>query len=440
MKDIRTLYLCYFGLREPLVQTQVLPYLREVHKGGATVSILTFESNPRKNWTNEEIQTVRKKLADEGIEWHFLTYHKRPSAPATLFDVFCGAWFAWKMIQQKKINVLHARSHVPAMMGAIAKKFSSRKPKLLFDIRGFFPEEYTEGGMWRPNGWLYHAVKRVERWLLKESDAFVVLTEKAREILFAKSKETGFDKLGRPVEVIPCCVDLKRFEAVTRSSRHQMRRKLNVENRHVIVYVGSFGSNWYMPNEIANLLGEAKRQKTQTFAMILSQTSPDLIKPLLEAQGFTEEDYFIQKVSPKEIPIYLSVADIAVSFIRPCFSKLASSATKNAEYLASGLPMITNSGVGDTAEMTLEDGVGVIIDEFNRESYEKALEEMDNLIKTNPKLDESCKKSAKKWFDLEKVGGKRYRDIYRKLFANQENATSQLVSKQYKTNPRTDNL
>jgi len=30
----KTLYICYFGLREPLVQTQVLPYLREIGKGG----------------------------------------------------------------------------------------------------------------------------------------------------------------------------------------------------------------------------------------------------------------------------------------------------------------------------------------------------------------------------------------------------------------------
>jgi len=31
---MRTLYLCYFGLREPLVQTQVLPYLRQLSRSG----------------------------------------------------------------------------------------------------------------------------------------------------------------------------------------------------------------------------------------------------------------------------------------------------------------------------------------------------------------------------------------------------------------------
>jgi hypothetical protein len=37
---VKTLYLCYFGLREPLVQTQVRPYLRELARDGVEVYIL----------------------------------------------------------------------------------------------------------------------------------------------------------------------------------------------------------------------------------------------------------------------------------------------------------------------------------------------------------------------------------------------------------------
>jgi hypothetical protein len=55
---VKTLYICYFGLREPLVQTQVLPYLRELARGGVGVSLLTFEPDMRRAWderpTNEE--------------------------------------------------------------------------------------------------------------------------------------------------------------------------------------------------------------------------------------------------------------------------------------------------------------------------------------------------------------------------------------------------
>ncbi|MCV4754379.1 hypothetical protein OFC37_33460, partial [Escherichia coli] len=70
---------------------------------------------------------------------------------------------------------------------------------MLFDIRGFMPEEYTDAGIWPEGGLLYRTAKTIEKWLMKESDAFVVLTEKARDILFPESRETGRDRLGRPV-------------------------------------------------------------------------------------------------------------------------------------------------------------------------------------------------------------------------------------------------
>lgn len=413
--NFKTLYLCYFGLREPLVQTQVLPYLREIKKSGTRVSILTFEPNPKEKWTAEEIKAQKQNLADEGIEWDFLTYHKRPSAPATLFDVICGAFYVWKKNRRENIDVLHARVHIPAAMGALARKFTfGKKPKLLFDIRGFFPEEYTDAGIWEKDGWLYKAVKRVEKWLLRESDGFVVLTEKARQILFPESAETGFDKLNRPVEVIPCCVNLKRFEAANDVSRREMRKQLNVENRFVAVYVGSFGG-WYLTKETADVFGELKKKKEDAFALVLTQSKPELIEPLLRERGFSDKDFLIRQVAPGEIPIYLSASDAAISFIKPCYSKQASSPTKNAEYLACGLPIVVNDGVGDTTELTEADEVGVVIEEFGSKSYEAALTKLDRLLENPELLSEKCRASARRRFDLESVAGERYRRIYRRL-------------------------
>lgn len=415
MKKLSTLYLCYFGLREPLVQTQVLPYLREITKGNIKVFLLTFETNPKQTWSAEQISEMQKNLKDEGINWEFLTYHKKPSAPATLFDVVCGSFYAWRMIRKENIDILHSKVHVPAMMAFIAKKMSFGKVKHLFDIRGFFPDEYVDAGIWEKDSLVYKAVKKAEQWLLKDSDAFITLTEKAREILFPEAIKTGFDKFGRPVEVIPCCVDLNRFELITIDVRNEMRRKLNIENRFVIAYVGSLGG-FYMTQETADFYGIAKKKKPETFALILTQSNPEMIKPLIEKQGLTEKDYFIQRISPKELPMYLSVADVGLSFIKPSYSKLASSPTKNAEYLASGLPMIANSGVGDTAEFTIEDDVGYIIDNFSSEQYEKALVEIERLLENRNELIVKCKESAKKRFDLINIAGRRYRRIYDKLY------------------------
>lgn len=412
----KTLYLCYFGLREPLVQTQVLPYLREIQKlGNIKVSLLTFEPDFRQKWTDEQIKTERKKLADEEINWYFLPYHKRPSAPATFYDVLNGAQLTRKLIRREKIDILHARVHTPAMMGAIAKKLSRENVKLLFDIRGFFPEEYTDAGVWRENGRLYRSVKIAEKWLLREADGFVVLTEKARDILFPESKETGFDKFGRPVEVIPCCVDFNRFKSADEASRLEMRRKLNIENRRVVVYVGSFGG-WYLTEEIADFFGTAKKHDAAVFALILTQSNSEIITELLKERGFSEKDYLIKKVLPGEIPVYLSASDTAISYIKACYSKQASSPTKIAEYLACGLPVISNAGVGDLDALIEGEKVGVISDGFTEADYLKTIQEIDKL-KKQPNLAKHCRAVALKHFDLYKIGGERYRKIYRRLLS-----------------------
>ncbi len=381
---------------------------------GLKVSLLTFEPDFKEKWSDADIAAEKEKFAAEDIDWYALPYHKSPSVPATLYDVLSGAKLVRKLIKEKNINILHARSHVPALMGVIAKKLSGKDIKLIFDIRGFFPEEYTDAGRWKENGWLYKSVKFIEKKLLKKSDGFVVLTEKARSILFPESKKTGFDKFGRPVEVIPCCVNLDLFNKTNKATRAEMRKKLAVENRFVLTYVGSFGG-WYMTEEIADFLQAAKNSKPETFAMILTQSKPEMIEPLLKERGFTEKDFLITKVLPSEIPRYLSAADAALSLIKPCYSKQASSPTKNAEYLALGLPVIVNTGVGDTAEMTREDKTGVVIEEFNRETYTTALAKLDILLSEGEILAERCKKSAVERFDLEKIGGVRYSRIYRKL-------------------------
>src|SRR5919199_1621384 len=113
---ISTLYLCYFGLREPLVQTQVLPYLRELAAGGVCVSLLTFEPELKSSWTRAQVEEEEARLARDGVRWLRLAYHKRPSLPATAFDILAGALKAARVARRDGVQVLHARSHVPMAM------------------------------------------------------------------------------------------------------------------------------------------------------------------------------------------------------------------------------------------------------------------------------------------------------------------------------------
>lgn len=397
-------------MREPLVQTQVLPYLRELDKGGHELHLLTFEPDMASKWDDAELEKRRAELGAEGITWHAMAYHKRPSVPATLYDIAAGAWRVRRLVKKHGFDILHCRVHHPMAMAALARKFSSAKPKLLFDIRGFFPEEYVDAGLWKPDGAVFRGVKRVEKWLMKEADGFVVLTEKAREILFPESKQTGFDKHGRPVEVIPCCVDMERFSIATPEMRERMRAELGLGERFVLAYVGAFGG-WYLTDEMMSLYGAAKELRSDCFALVLTQSDPEMVKERLAEKGFGTADMLVKKVPAAEIPRYLCTADAALSFIKPSYSKKSSSPTKNAEYLACGVPIIANAGVGDVDELIAGEDIGVLLREFTSEAFNTAIEKALNLSPEKERL----KKAAEKRFHLEKVGGSSYNKIYEKM-------------------------
>lgn len=393
------------------MQTQVIPYLLEIRKDGVDVLLITFEPDLNSSWTAEQISDMKKEMAQKGIEWHCLAYHKRLSVLATAYDIFAGTLLIRRLIDQGNVDVLHGRVHVPTLMGAIARKFSRHKPKLLFDVRGFFPEEYTDAGVWTENGFIYRTVKRIEKWLLKEADGFVVLTEKAREILFPESAESGFDKNGRPVEVIPCCVDLEgRFAAHDKRKDNAIVKELRLEDRLVFVHVGALGG-LYLSEDIADFLAVARNGDRRTFALFLTQTDPQLITPLLIARGFEGTDFYVGRVSPDDVPDYLRASDAGLSFVKAGFATQSRSPTKIPEYLACGLPIISNRGVGDIESLIEKHRVGVLLNGFHATDYELALKELSSL----GNISANCSAVARLEFDLETVGGAKYQRIYRSL-------------------------
>ncbi|NJO25236.1 MAG: glycosyltransferase family 4 protein [Bacteroidia bacterium] len=79
-----------------------------------------------------------------------------------------------------------------------------------------------------------------------------------------------------------------------------------------------------------------------------------------------------KKASRKEVPLLLSLSNFSVFFIKPCYSKQSSSPTKHGEIMAMGIPLITNSGVGDVQAIVEQYHSGIVINEFTKEAYETA--------------------------------------------------------------------
>jgi len=129
----------------------------------------------------------------------------------------------------------------------------------------------------------------------------------------------------------------------------------------------------------------------------------------------------IGRLAPDALAIELTKAQAGLSFVKPCLSKLASSATKVAEYLAAGLPVVATASVGDTDEHLAPSGsdqkpVGVLIREFTPDAYRTAAAELQQLLE-DPLLPSRCRAVAEQYYDLERIGWKRYIDLYRLILA-----------------------
>jgi len=406
-EGVRTLYVCYFGLREPLVYTQVLPYLRELADGGVHVCLLTFEPDLRKHWNSESIAEWKGRLARQGIQWYLMAYHRRPSLPVTLYDIAAGAWRAAAIARREQINIFHGRSHVGATIAMLARRLHGGR--VIFDMRGFLAEEYIDSGRWKANGYVPKLVKSVERWLCRSADGIVVLTLRLREMVSAEASARG-----RPIEVIPCCVDPSRFTASS-VDREQVRHELGVSDRLVCVHSGSMGGT-YDAASTAAFVEAARAADPRVFALVLTPSEPAAIAGEFDRAGLSARDYRVLHSPPQDVPRYLAAADVGLALARPGFARCATSPTKVGEYLAAGVPVLATAGIGDLDSRLERAGVGVLLPRLDRAAFTAAFAAVQAL-RADPDLGERCRHEARVHYDLRTVGGPRYRRLYAALSA-----------------------
>jgi len=406
----RVLLISYNGMLDPLGQTQVLPYLRELAKKGVRFTLLSFERTKAFEPDGvEKCQHLQRQLLSDGIEWHWLRYHQKPSLPATAYDVFAGVRHASRLVRRNQIEMVHARSHIPATIALVLKKRFGIK--MIFDVRGLMAEEYVDAKHWREGSVAYRLTKSVERRALAASDAIVTLTERIWPII----KEWKGLR-GRKVnhEVIPCCVDLSVFQASV-SDRVRRRTELELGDRFSLVYCGSI-DGWYLTEEMADFFAHFLTRQPEAHFLWLTTGNQQRVRALMSERGIPSRNFSIRSVAAEEVPSYLAASDAGIAFIKPSFSKVASSPTKNAEYLACGLPIIINVGVGDSDALATEFNVGMLVRKFNAAEYDKAAVAVETMA-GNPEKRTLTRSIAKKLFDLRTVGGARYAMLYERVLS-----------------------
>jgi glycosyltransferase involved in cell wall biosynthesis len=402
------LFISYNGMLEPLGQTQVIPYLRELAKRGVKFTLLSFEKpNAFTAKGRSRAKALKRELQSQGIEWHWLRYHQRPSLPATLFDVVAGVRHASRLVRRNKIELVHARGHIAATIAlALKRKF---KIKMIFDLRGLMAEEYVDAKHWPHGGLRYRVTKAAERRIFASTDAIVTLTERIWPII---QEWEGLRDRTVHHAVIPCCVDLSRFR-FNAEDRSRRREQLGLGDRLTLVYSGSL-DGWYLTERMADFFANVVKKRNDAHLLWLTTGSRARVQQLMSTRGIANDHFTVRSVVANEVPSYLAAADVGLSFIKRCISKIASSPTKNGEYLACGLPIVINAGIGDSDALVNDWKLGVLIEDFDAQHFDDAYTTLEKII-ADPGAKTKARNAAEKLFDLNVIGANRYAELYERV-------------------------
>lgn len=404
MKNI--LYISYDGMTDQLGQSQVLPYLRELTKEGYHFHLLSVEKKERLEKTGPHI---RRLMEESGIQWTTIPFSTRPPLFSKLYDQWKLDRTAIQICRKEKIDMVHCRSYVPAAAGLkVSQQFNI---PFLFDMRGFWVDERVDSGLWKLNNPFYKLLYK--RYKKKEKKYF----DKASHVI--SLTHTGKDELVKnyqlppgKISVIPCCADMEHFDytRVTEEQDRSVRQTLGISKEHkVLSYLGSLGG-WYLTEEMLDFFEVMKKKEPESIFLLITHDTPASILEKAQAKGIDPASLRIQPATRNEVPLFLSVSDWNIFFIKDAYSKKASSPTKQGEVMAMGLPIICND-IGDTGKIIQDTGAGVLVKSFDTAGYLQAYEQLQGLKQVSR---QKIREGAKKYYDLEQ-GVILYKEVYSQL-------------------------
>ena len=118
-------------------------------------------------------------------------------------------------------------------------------------------------------------------------------------------------------------------------------------------------------------------------------------------------------VFKEDVPKYLNLFHFLVSFCKISDSIIGASPTKVGEALSLGVPVISNSGVGDIDRILNQINGGIIVKDTSEQSLKNCINDIDGFIFSR----NSIRSTSKRFFDLNRASDE-YIRVYKSLGHN----------------------
>ena len=401
---MNVLFILDGSLSNPILHSQGIPHILENSKKGINYFVLSFENSTEDPENNKWYAEARKVLKEKAK-----IFSIKVSSPKILRGFIILLFFpfairkTFQIVKQNNIEIIHGRSNRPTLIGLVLKLFLD--VKVLYDNRGLVSDEIDSSRFIRVK-----IETILEKILIKYSDKIVVVSKTFQEYL-----EKKYSKIFKPEKffIVRNCFSNERFK-FSQELRKRQLELLNLSGRFIMVYSGP-SVGWQRFDVILKIFKRLKQLKQNAFFLVISY-DPEIEKTTKNA-GITKEDFRVYNLPPSEVNKFLLTGDFGVILSDYKLRRMVSAPIKFGEYLASGLPILMMTKIGDTEDIINKYNVG-ILSENEDQLFGEALMKIINLTQV-PGIKEKCRLVAEKELSLT-FAANQYYDIYKTLI-NQNN-------------------
>jgi glycosyltransferase involved in cell wall biosynthesis len=334
-------FLLTVSLEDPAGLGRYFPLAKELARLGNEVNILALHPNLS--------ALSQRHLEKNGVKVHYVgqMHVRKVGSQKTYFSTLGLVRVALASSLRMSVrtllpeaDVIHLGKPQPINgVAALGTKFLRGK-RLYLDCDDYEAESNRFSGRWQ---------KAVVRLFEDNLPRFVSgMTVNTR---FMQERNIALGFPAERIVYVPNGVDRERFADVDLGRVQGLRRKLGLDNKKVIAYVGSMS----LVNHPVDLLLEAfavVRRRCSDVGLLLvgGGQDYDFLRTRAEELGLGEVAIFVGRVKPEAVPYYLAMADVSVDPAHDDVVARARCPLKLFESMALGVPMVTGD-VGDRREI-----------------------------------------------------------------------------------------
>jgi hypothetical protein len=394
-QPISTIVFVYNSFKDPLFQNLVFQYIDELSIiGRMEFHVITFEQNGFfiPSHEKEEMQADFKR---KGLYWYPLNYAYGPVLLLNKFKNLIQSIQRVRSIKRRNQsrNLLCFGNVAASFGGLLTFIFGFKSIIIQYEPHHLFLSELNR---WNKNALKYRILSSLEDFARVQADYIMTGTSHMIKELEAKGTKAKLFRTPNAVDE-----NLMNFDA---KERETIRKQLDIQEKDAFIYIGKLGELYY-EEELVEVCAAIYQANSNAVFLLITGYDHLQLKKWLEK--WRVPDHAIRLMNPiahREVPKYLSAADMGVVAIPPTPAQKFRSPLKTAEYLYCGLPYLICRGISEDDDYAEKNKVGVVIDEFTTEQIHNHYFEIEQLL-TRPKdkLRSRCRAVGLEYRSREKV-------------------------------------